>query len=104
MTRDLEQPQVARLRHDDVNPKFETLLGLAGALWIEFTVDVRPANRKARLVTGRSPGMGAGWWATCALFAPALSGWAAPPTPLPKSRRIAPNPAESAPCRTAAYL
>ena len=30
MTRDLEQPQVARLERGDVNPTFETLLRLAG--------------------------------------------------------------------------
>jgi predicted transcriptional regulator len=33
MTRDLEQPQVARLELGDVNPTFETLLRLAGGLW-----------------------------------------------------------------------
>jgi transcriptional regulator with XRE-family HTH domain len=49
MTRDIEQPQVARLERGDVNPTFETLPRLAGGRWIEFTIDVRPANGKARL-------------------------------------------------------
>lgn len=50
----MEQPQVARLERGDVNPTLETLLRLAGALEIEFTIDVRPTNRKARLVTRRA--------------------------------------------------
>jgi len=45
MTCDLEQPQVARPERADVDPTFETLLRLAGGLWIEFTIDVRPTNR-----------------------------------------------------------
>jgi transcriptional regulator with XRE-family HTH domain len=48
---DMKQPQVARLERGDVNPRLETLMRLAGALDIEFTIDVRPADRKARLVT-----------------------------------------------------
>ena len=51
---DMEQPQVARLERGDVNPTLETLMRLAGALEIEFTIDVRPTNRKARLVTQRA--------------------------------------------------
>ena len=51
---DMEQPQVARLERGDVNPTLETLMRLAGALEIEFTIDVRPATRKARLVTKRA--------------------------------------------------
>jgi transcriptional regulator with XRE-family HTH domain len=47
---DMEQPQVARLERGDVNPTLETLMRLAGALEIEFTIDVRPTNRDARLV------------------------------------------------------
>ncbi len=48
---DMEQPQVARLESGDVNPTLGTLMRLAGALGIEFTIDVRPTARKARLVT-----------------------------------------------------
>jgi transcriptional regulator with XRE-family HTH domain len=51
---DMKQPQVARLERGDINPTLETLLRLAGALGIEFTIDVRPSNRKARLVTRRA--------------------------------------------------
>lgn len=48
---DMKQPQVARLERGDVNPGLETLMRLAGALDIEFVIDVHPAARKARLVT-----------------------------------------------------
>lgn len=48
---EMEQPQVARLERGDVNPPLETLMRLAGALDIEFTIDVRPVNRRTRLVT-----------------------------------------------------
>jgi transcriptional regulator with XRE-family HTH domain len=51
---DMEQPQVARLERGDVNPTLETLMRLAGALDIEFTIGVRPVARKARLVTKRA--------------------------------------------------
>ncbi|MEA2222363.1 MAG: hypothetical protein QOH83_739 [Solirubrobacteraceae bacterium] len=47
----MTQPQVARLERGDVNPNMETLMRLAAGLDIEFTIDVRPANSKARLVT-----------------------------------------------------
>jgi transcriptional regulator with XRE-family HTH domain len=50
----MKQPQVARLERGDVNPGLETLMRLAGALEIEFTIDVRPANQKSRLVTKRA--------------------------------------------------
>jgi transcriptional regulator with XRE-family HTH domain len=51
---EMKQPQVARLERGDVNPGLETLMRLSGALDIEFTIDVRPANRNARLVTRRA--------------------------------------------------
>jgi len=51
---DMKQPQVARLERGDVNPGIETLMRLSGALDIEFTIDVRPTNRKAVLVTRRA--------------------------------------------------
>ena len=51
---DMEQPQVARLERGDVNPTLDTLMRLAGALDIEFTIGVRPVARKARLVTKRA--------------------------------------------------
>ncbi len=51
---DMKQPQVARLERGDVNPTLDTLLRLSGALGIEFTIDVRPTNRKARLVTRKA--------------------------------------------------
>ncbi len=50
----MEQPQVARLERGDVNPTLETLMRLAGALEIEFTIDVRPTGRAARLVNKRA--------------------------------------------------
>ena len=50
----MTQPQVARLERGDVNPTLETLMRLAGALEIEFTIDVRPSARSARLVTKRA--------------------------------------------------
>ena len=51
---DMKQPQVARLERGAVNPELDTLLRLAGALDIEITIDVRPINRKASLVTRRA--------------------------------------------------
>jgi transcriptional regulator with XRE-family HTH domain len=51
---EMKQPQVARLERGDVSPGLDTLMRLAGALDIEFTIDVRPTNRKARLVTRRA--------------------------------------------------
>jgi transcriptional regulator with XRE-family HTH domain len=51
---EMEQPQVARLERGDVNPTLETLMRLAGALDIEFTIDVRPVNRRTRLVNKRA--------------------------------------------------
>lgn len=51
---EMEQPQVARLERGDVNPTLETLMRLAGALDVEFTIDVRPVNRRTRLVTKRA--------------------------------------------------
>jgi transcriptional regulator with XRE-family HTH domain len=47
----MTQPQVARLERGEVNPNMETLMRIAAGLGIEFTIDVRPANSKARLVT-----------------------------------------------------
>ena len=51
---EMSQPQVARLEKGDVNPTIETLMRVAGALDIEFSIDVRPSGRKARLVTKRA--------------------------------------------------
>jgi transcriptional regulator with XRE-family HTH domain len=51
---EMDQPQVARLERGDVNPTLETLMRLAGALDIEFTIDVRPVNRRTRVVTKRA--------------------------------------------------
>lgn len=50
----MEQPQVARLERGDVNPSMETLMRVASGLGIEFTIDVRPARSKARLVTRKA--------------------------------------------------
>ena len=50
----MEQPQVARLERGDVNPSMETLMRLANGLGIEFTINVRPAKAKARLVTKKA--------------------------------------------------
>jgi len=50
----MEQPQVARLERGDVNPSMETLMRVASGLGIEFTIDVRPARSKARLVTKKA--------------------------------------------------
>jgi hypothetical protein len=51
---EMKQPQVARLKRGDVSPMLETLMRLADALDIEFKIDVRPANRRTRLVTERA--------------------------------------------------
>ncbi len=51
---DMTQPQVARLESGDVNPSMDTLMRVAGGLGIEFTIDVRPAKSKARLVTKKA--------------------------------------------------
>lgn len=51
---DMSQPQIARLERGDVNPSIETLMRLAAGLDIEFVIDVRPADRKARLVSRRA--------------------------------------------------
>lgn len=48
---DMRQPQVARLERGDVNPGIEMLMRISGMLGIEFTIDVRPAGKQARLVT-----------------------------------------------------
>jgi transcriptional regulator with XRE-family HTH domain len=50
----MTQPQVARLERGDTNPSMETLMRLAAGLNIEFTIDVRPARSKPRLVTKRA--------------------------------------------------
>jgi len=47
----MTQPQVARLERGDTNPSMDTLMRLAAGLNIEFTIDVRPARSKPRLVT-----------------------------------------------------
>src|ERR1039458_4064099 len=51
---EMKQPQVARLERGDVSPGLDTLMRLAGALDIEFTIDVRPVNRRTRVVTKRA--------------------------------------------------
>lgn len=51
---DMSQPQVARLERGDVNPSIDTLMRLAAGLGIEFVIDVRPADRSARLVSRRA--------------------------------------------------
>jgi transcriptional regulator with XRE-family HTH domain len=51
---EMEQPQVARLERGDVNPGMDTLMRVASGLGIEFTIDVRPANAKPRLVTKKA--------------------------------------------------
>jgi len=51
---DMTQPQVARLERGDVNPSMDTLMRVAGGLGIELTIDVRPSNAKARLVTKKA--------------------------------------------------
>jgi ribosome-binding protein aMBF1 (putative translation factor) len=51
---EIEQPQVARLERGDVNPSRETLMRVASCLGVEFTIDVRPANAKPRLVTRKA--------------------------------------------------
>jgi transcriptional regulator with XRE-family HTH domain len=50
----MTQPQVARLESGDVNPSMETLMRVAAGLGIEFTIDVRPAKAKPRLVTKKA--------------------------------------------------
>lgn len=48
---EMTQPQVARLARGHVNPSMDTLVRVAGGLGIEVTINVTPANHKARLVT-----------------------------------------------------
>jgi len=50
----MTQPQVARLERGDVNPSMDTLMRVAAGLGIEFTIDIRPAKTKARLVTKKA--------------------------------------------------
>lgn len=50
----MTQPQVARLERGDINPNMDTLMRLAAGLDIEFTIDVRPARTRPRLVTKRA--------------------------------------------------
>lgn len=50
----MTQPQVARLESGEVNPTMETLMRVCGVLGIEVTIDVRPANRKPRLLTKKA--------------------------------------------------
>lgn len=50
----MEQPQVARLERGDVNPSMDMLMRVANGLGIEFAINVRPANAKARLVTKKA--------------------------------------------------
>jgi ribosome-binding protein aMBF1 (putative translation factor) len=50
----MTQPQVARLESGDVNPSMETLMRVSSGLGIEFTIDVRPAKAKPRLVTKKA--------------------------------------------------
>jgi ribosome-binding protein aMBF1 (putative translation factor) len=46
----MTQPQVARLERGDVNPSIETLIRLVAALGIELDIDLRPADRRSKLV------------------------------------------------------
>jgi ribosome-binding protein aMBF1 (putative translation factor) len=50
----MTQPQVARLERGDVNPSMDTLMRVAAGLGIELTIDIRPANAKARMVTKKA--------------------------------------------------
>jgi len=51
---EMNQPQIARLERGDVNPTIETLMRLAGALMVEFCIDVRPVAGKSLLLTKRA--------------------------------------------------
>lgn len=50
----MTQPQVARLERGEVNPSMDTLMRVAAGLGIELTIDIRPANAKARMVTKKA--------------------------------------------------
>lgn len=50
----MKQPQVARLERGDVTPTIETLMRLAGALDVEFVLDVHPARSQPKLLTKRA--------------------------------------------------
>jgi transcriptional regulator with XRE-family HTH domain len=50
----MKQPQVARLEAGEINPSMEMLMRISAGLGIEFTIDVRPAKAKARLVTRKA--------------------------------------------------
>lgn len=50
----MKQPQVARIERGDTTPSIPTLSRLASVLDVEFTLDIRPSNRKATLITKRA--------------------------------------------------
>lgn len=50
----MTQPQVARLEGGEHEPAQSTLIRLAGALGMEFTINIAPASRAPRLLTKRA--------------------------------------------------
>src|SRR5687768_12847013 len=50
----MTQPQVARLERGDVNPSIETLVRLVSVLDVELNIDLRPVDRRPRLVNERA--------------------------------------------------
>jgi transcriptional regulator with XRE-family HTH domain len=50
----VKQPQVARLEAAEHNPTIETLIKLVGVLNIEFSINIHPAAKSAKLVNKRA--------------------------------------------------
>jgi transcriptional regulator with XRE-family HTH domain len=50
----VSQPQVARLEAGDHNPTIDTLVRLAQAMDLEFTIDVHPRRREPKLINKRA--------------------------------------------------
>lgn len=47
----VKQPFVAKLESGERNPEVETLVRIAGALRIEFMLDIAPAQKQPKLIT-----------------------------------------------------
>jgi ribosome-binding protein aMBF1 (putative translation factor) len=50
------QPQIARIEAGEHNPTIDTLARIAETLNIEFAIDIRPCEQKAKFVNKRAQG------------------------------------------------
>lgn len=48
------QPQISRLERGDHNPSIATLARLSAVMGVEFNIDIRPQDHRARLTTKRA--------------------------------------------------